>query len=108
MTTTYARWRGLAVLVADAVKHGSRAVERIQKETVGYPFAVLEAIAPPVTVPAHAVHVLVDAGFAVVHGSIRVVTRLVSGAVDLALASAERSAHEEQPRESGGAEARPG
>ena len=27
------RWRGLKSLIVDAVEHGSRAVERVQKET---------------------------------------------------------------------------
>ena len=39
------RWRGLKSLVVDAVEHGSRAVEKIQIETMKLPFALLEQVA---------------------------------------------------------------
>ena len=40
------RWRGLVMLLADATEHGSRAVERIQLETVRRPLALAAMVAP--------------------------------------------------------------
>ena len=78
------RWRGLKALVVDAVQHGSRAVERIQKETARVPFDILEQV-PPLAAPAKVAHFLHDAGVSGVHGTIRVVTRLTGHALDVAL-----------------------
>jgi len=78
------RWRGLVALVRDAVEHGSRAVERIQIETAGRPFAVLEAI-PGVEEPTRLVHGIHDATVTGVHGIIRGVTRVVATTVDVGL-----------------------
>ena len=38
------RWRGLKSLVRDAVEHGSRAIEKVHKETADKPFLILESI----------------------------------------------------------------
>jgi hypothetical protein len=35
------RWRGLKAIVRDSVEHGSRAVERLQKEAAKRPFDLL-------------------------------------------------------------------
>ena len=86
--TTTERWRGAAKLVTDAVEHGSKAVERIQKETAQRPFGILELI-PGLALPARAVHVLHDATVSGVHGAIRLVTRVVDGAVGVAFDLAE-------------------
>ena len=40
--TDWKRWRGLKTLVHDAVEHGSRGIERVQKETAATPFGILE------------------------------------------------------------------
>ena len=78
------RVRGLRQLVEDVVEHGSRAVERIQKETAQRPFAILEAM-PTIGEPARLVHAVYDAWVGGVHGTIRVVNRAVGATVDAAL-----------------------
>ena len=79
-----ARWRGLAALVADAVTHGSLAVERIQKETAARPFALLSHIEPVAPI-AQVVHVAFDASVSGAHGAVRLVTRAALLAVDVTL-----------------------
>jgi hypothetical protein len=69
------KWRGLAALVQDAVEHGSRAVERVQKATAQRPFAVLEKI-PSIATVAKGVHAIHDASVSSVHGAIRTVNRV--------------------------------
>jgi hypothetical protein len=78
------RWRGLSALVQSAVKYGSIAVERVQKQTARLPFAVLEAI-PPISLPAKVAHVVHDVSVTGVHGAIRVVNGVVGKGVDIAL-----------------------
>ena len=75
------RWRGLRSLITDAVEQGSKAIERIQKETARRPFAVLEAL-PPIAAPAKVVHVLHDAAVTGTHGAIRLVNKIVGTAVE--------------------------
>jgi hypothetical protein len=75
--TARERWRGLAALVEDAVEHGSRAVERVQKATAQRPFAVLEKI-PSIATVARGVHAVHDASVTTVHGAIRAVNRVAS------------------------------
>lgn len=87
------RWRGLVALVRDAVDHGSRAVEKVQLETAGRPFAVLQAI-PGVAEPTRVVHVVHDATVSGVHGIIRGVTRVVATTVDVALQVAQEQSHD--------------
>jgi hypothetical protein len=84
------RWRGLKSLVVDAVDHGSRAVERIQKETASVPFDILEQV-PPLAAPAKVARFCHDAGVSGVHGTIRLVTRLTGRALDVALDVIEHS-----------------
>jgi hypothetical protein len=78
------RWRGLKSLVADAVEHGSRAIEKVQKETARKPFAILEAI-PTISLPAKAVHVIHDALVTTTHIAIRTVNEAVSVSLDVAI-----------------------
>ncbi len=78
------RWRGLKSLVVDAVEHGSRAVEHVQKETARRPFEIL-AMIPPLEVPVKGIHLIHDTAVSGVHGMIRLVTRVVGGTVDVVL-----------------------
>jgi hypothetical protein len=78
------RWRGLKSLVVDAVEHGSRAVERIQKETARRPFEILAKI-PPLEVPVKGIHVIHDTAVGGVHGMIRLVNKAVSGTLDVVI-----------------------
>lgn len=81
---TLRRWRGLGVLLEDAVEHGSRAVQQVHTETARRPFAVLEAI-PLVAIPTRGVHLLHDAIVTTVYGVIRLVNRAVGSAAGVAL-----------------------
>jgi hypothetical protein len=94
MSRQMKRWRGLGALVRDAVEHGSRAVERIQKETAARPFAILEAI-PGVAGPTRVVHVIHDATVSGVHGTIRVVNHGVGAVLDGVLAAVESAEADE-------------
>jgi hypothetical protein len=78
------RWRGLKALVVDAVEHGSRAVEHIQKETARRPFEILEKI-PPLQVPAKGIHEIHDTAVSGVHGMIRLVNKVVGGTLDVVI-----------------------
>ncbi len=78
------RWRGLKSLVVDAVEHGSRAVERVQKETARRPFEIL-ALIPPLEVPVKGIQEIHDTAVSGIHGMIRLVTRVVGGTVDVVL-----------------------
>lgn len=66
------RLRGLVALVVDAVEHGSRAVERVQKVNAGRTFAVLEAV-PMIAAPAKVVHAVHDFSLVTTHATIRAV-----------------------------------
>ena len=79
-----ARWRGVAALVADAVKHGSLAVERIQKEMAARPFALLAHI-EPIAPAARVVHVVYDASVSGTHAAVRLAASAALGAVDVTL-----------------------
>jgi hypothetical protein len=89
------RWRGVVALVRDAVEHGSRAVERVQLETAGRPFAILKAI-PGIAEPTAVVHVVHDATVSGVHGIVRGVARVVATTVDVALQVAEQQARRDR------------
>lgn len=88
------RLRGVALLVRDAVEHGSRAVERIQIETARRPFAILERI-PGVAAPTKIVHGVHDASVMAVHEAIRGVNLIVGATVDFALRQAEKSSSQQ-------------
>ena len=91
------RWRGLKSLVVDAVEHGSRAVEHVQKETARRPFEILAKI-PPLEVPVKGIQEIHDTAVSGIHGMIRLVTRVVGGTVDVVIDVVERrrelAAHE--------------
>jgi hypothetical protein len=78
------RLRGLKNLVADAVVHGSAAVEKVHLATTDRTFHVLEAI-PTVDVAAKPIHFLHDLSVKGVYGAIRAVTAVVSGTLDVVL-----------------------
>lgn len=83
------RWRGLVVLVTDAVENGSKAVEKLQKETANRPFGVLEQI-PPIAGPVKIIHSVHDFSVTTTHTAIRLVNRVARDAVDAVLATVER------------------
>jgi hypothetical protein len=101
---TKKRWRGLKNLVADAVVHGSAAVEKVHLATTDRTFHVLEAI-PGIDLPAKPIHAVHDFSVKAVYGSIRAVTAVVSGVLDVAIdisqddkaAPAERDRTSEDP-----------
>ena len=78
------RWRGLKSLVVDAVEHGSRAVERVQKETARRPFEIL-AMIPPLEAPVKGIHLIHDTAVGGVHGMIRFVNKVVGGSLDVVI-----------------------
>ena len=78
------RLKGLVALAAAAVEHGSAAIEKVQLETAGRTFGVLEAI-PPLTGPTKVVRVVHDTSVKATHGSIRLVTAIVKGGLDVAI-----------------------
>jgi len=78
------RIKGLVALVSAAVEHGSAAIEKVQLDTAGRTFTLLEKI-PPIGRPASVVHVLHDASVKATHGSIRLVNRVVKQVADVAL-----------------------
>lgn len=92
--TDLRRWRGLVALVRDAVEHGSRAVEKVQIETAGRPFGILEQI-PAVAEPTRLVHGIHDATVSGVHGVLRAVSRTVTTTLDVALRVAEQQTGED-------------
>jgi hypothetical protein len=83
------RWRGLVALVHDAVKHGSEAVERVQKDYARIPFAAVESI-QPIAVPARAAHVAHDVSVSLTHAAIRIVNTTVVQTLDFVLETLER------------------
>jgi hypothetical protein len=99
------RWRGLKALVIDAVEHGSRAVERVQREMAAVPFDILEQI-PPLAAPTKEVRVVYEASLTGVHRAVRLVNRGVSRALDVALDIAE-SREQARKREQAGDQSGP-
>jgi hypothetical protein len=82
--TQLARWRGLKALVADAVEHGSRAVERVHMATARRPFVIIEQV-PGVAAPTHFVHAVHDVVVTQTYDAIRLVNRAVSIVLDITL-----------------------
>ena len=82
------KWRGLTVMIRDAVEHGSHAIEQIQKEAAARPFAILEAI-PPIADPVKVIHTFHDASIACTHAAIRLVARVVGDTVEAVLAAVD-------------------
>jgi hypothetical protein len=75
------RWRGLKALVQDAVDHGSRAVERLQKEAASRPFDLLEQI-PQIRTPVKGIREIHDTAVSSVHEMIRLVNRVAGETID--------------------------
>ncbi|AUX48406.1 hypothetical protein SOCE26_099400 [Sorangium cellulosum] len=75
------RWRGLKDLVQDAVDHGSRAVERLQKHAAKLPFDLLEQI-PPISAPVRGIRLVHDTMVSGVHVAIRLVNRVAGYTID--------------------------
>ncbi|WP_437522475.1 hypothetical protein WME79_31690 [Sorangium sp. So ce726] len=75
------RWRGLKDLVQDAVDHGSRAVERLQKHAAKLPFDLLEQI-PPISAPVRGIRLVHDTTVSGVHVAIRLVNRVAGYTID--------------------------
>ena len=78
------RWRGLVSLVRDSVEHGSIAIEKLQKQSAGRPFRLLEQL-PPIALPVRVVHAIHDGSVTVTHTAIRLANRVVAGALDVVL-----------------------
>ncbi|UQA57794.1 hypothetical protein [Polyangium aurulentum] len=78
------RWRGLKALVQDAVDHGSRAVERLQKETARKPFELLARI-PPLHTPVMGIREIHDMAVSQAHAMIRLVNRVVGDTLDVVM-----------------------
>lgn len=85
------RWKGLVALTASVVEHGSTAVEKIQLEMAGRTFGILEKV-PPIAVPTRIVRAVHDASVKVTHRSIRLVTSMVKGGLEVAIDVAEARA----------------
>jgi len=81
------RVRGLVALVRDAVHHGSRAVEQVQRDSARRTYAVLERI-PLIAAPARGVHAIHEAALSTVHGSIRLINRAAGAVLTLGLDAA--------------------
>ncbi len=88
------RWRGLKALVQEAVEQGSRAVERLQKETAQRPFDILQRI-PPLRVPVQGIREIHDLAVSSTHAMIRLVNRVVGDTLDVVLDIVE---HRQEPR----------
>lgn len=98
------RWRGLKDLVQDAVDHGSRAVERLQKHAAKLPFDLLEQI-PPIKAPVRGIRLIHDTTLSGVHGAIRLVNRAVGGTVDVVLFLVEQKTRPAEAPDGGAAAA---
>ena len=90
---TIRRLRGVAALLADAMEHGTLAIERLHKGTAARPFAVLERI-PPTALAAGVIRVVHDGVSSVVYGIVRGSGRLMRKTVLVAFDAAERVAVE--------------
>ena len=88
--TNWKQWRGLKSLVVDAVEQGSKAIERVQRESANRPFSVLERI-ESIGEPTRGIHALYDAGVGATHEILRGVNRAVGQTLDVALDFAERN-----------------
>jgi len=78
------RLRGLKNLIVDGVVHGSSAVEKVHLATTKRTFDILEAI-PGIDLPAKPIHAILDLSAKSVYATIRGVTAIVSGALDVVI-----------------------
>ncbi len=83
-----ARLRGLLSLLADAVEHGSRAVEEVHSSSSARAFGVIELV-PSTREHVRAVRAVHDAGVALTYGGVRLVTRVVRASFTVGLDVAE-------------------
>ena len=81
MNDNLKRWRGLGVLISDAVEHGATAIERVHLATAERPFRIIEQI-PGIAEPTKGVHVVHDAVVSGVYAQVRWVNRLVGKALN--------------------------
>jgi len=88
------RLRGVAALVRDAVEHGSRAIERVQRDTARRTYGMLGRI-PVVGGPARTVQMIHEAALSGVHVAIRVVNHVAGKALKVVLDSERRPPDEE-------------
>ena len=79
MTTN--RWRGVRMLVGQAVDQGAAAIERVHLETARRPFAILERI-PLVAAQAETVHSIHDAVVSSVYAIVRIVNDAAGRTLD--------------------------
>ncbi|HSN98258.1 MAG TPA: hypothetical protein VLS89_08165 [Candidatus Nanopelagicales bacterium] len=89
------RWRGLKALVQDGVEHGSRRVERAQKELTRRPFELLARI-KPIEVPVKGIHEIHDTVVTHTHETIRLVNRVVGDTLDRVLDVVEQGRAEDR------------
>ena len=80
-------WKGLAVLVTDAVANGATAIERVHLATSARPFDLLQQV-PVVAAPTYVVRLVHDASVGMTYAAVRGITRIVGKAVGLALDAA--------------------
>lgn len=81
---TMKRLKGLRALVQEAVEHGTKAVEKVHRDTANRTFDILEAI-EPIALPVKVVHTVHDVSVATTYGAIRVVNKVVGKGLELAL-----------------------
>lgn len=84
---TMRRLKGLRALVQEAVEHGTKAVEKVHRDTANRTFDILEAI-EPIALPVKVVHTVHDVSVATTYGAIRVVNKVVGKGLELALDAA--------------------
>lgn len=84
MSETMSRLKGLRALVQEAVEHGTKAVEKVHRDTANRTFDILEAI-EPIALPVKVVHTVHDVSVATTYGAIRVVNKVVGKGLELAL-----------------------
>ena len=83
------RLRGAKALVRDVVDQGSRAVERLQKETARRPLELIARI-PPLQVPAEGILEIHDMAVSNTHAMIRLVNRVVVDTLDVVIDRVEK------------------
>ncbi|MEO7329638.1 MAG: hypothetical protein ABI193_13750 [Minicystis sp.] len=92
------RWRGLKALIVDAVEHGSRAVEKIQIDSMKLPFALLSQV-DPLKAPVKGIQLLHNTAVTTVHMVIRAVNSVASGALDVVIDVVEQQQSEKKGEE---------
>ena len=96
---TLERIKGLSKLVAEAVDHGSRAVERVHRESAKRPFEMLKIISPIAGV-VRAVESVHDAVVTTSYDGVRTITRAVADAIAGAATPGANERPSDEPAES--------